>query len=476
VFAVGAFWAFVLGGLAFGLVFIDNWHSLGARTVEQPAGTVPNSVTVGAGPMKVTVPVTVPVSLPAVPLPVPVAVPGTPPPAKPTPAPARQGPADVSTTFVSAVKAVLPDWQGTDRVNILLLGIDKRDDEPIAGTRSDTIMVASIDPQTKSVALVSIPRDLWVNIPGCTAAAGCEGGQQRINVAHAVGGPELARTTVTSDFGIPIQFYARVDFRGFEQLIDAVGGVVVDVDWPVKDDEYPTADYGYQRIYFGPGPQLMDGASALEYARSRHGMSDFARAGRQQKVLVSLRNRALQMDMLSRAPELVGIIQNSLSTDISPVQMLSLAKLMSQIDRDHISDLVIDTNYVTPFKGVDGADLLRPNTPAIRAAFAAAQRAAAQPELQARVEVLNGSGTVGLGQKAADYLTALGYNVVRIGAAERSDYESSMVEVLGEDHQAAQALASALRVPSTAIASLPTPDSGVDVRVVLGQDFRLPPS
>src|SRR5207253_9452475 len=166
-----------------------------------------------------------------------------------------------------------------------------------------------------------------------------------------LGGPDLTIRTVTSDFGIPVQHYARVDFRGFEQLIDAVGGVVIDVDWPVKDDEYPTPDYGYQRIYFGPGPQLMDGASALMYARSRHGMSDFARAGRQQKVLVSLRNRALQLNMLTRAPDSVGIAQKSLSTDLSPLQMLSLAKLISQIDRNNITSLVIDTNYGTQFNG-----------------------------------------------------------------------------------------------------------------------------
>src|SRR5207253_4626943 len=136
-----------------------------------------------------------------------------------------------------------------------------------------------------------------------------------------LGGPDLTIRTVTSDFGIPVQHYARVDFRGFEQLIDTAGGVVIDVDWPVKDDEYPTPDYGYQRIYFAPGPQLMDGTTALEYARSRHGMSDFARAARQQKVIVSLRNRALQLNMLARAPELAGIAQKSLSTDLSPVQM-----------------------------------------------------------------------------------------------------------------------------------------------------------
>jgi LCP family protein required for cell wall assembly len=452
-FAVAAFWTFVLGGIAFGVVFVSNWRDLATRATERP-GLPPSVMTVAAGPVSVSVPVTMnpaPINLPT-------------------------KPNELSGSIVTVVKNVIPDWQGTDRVNILLLGIDKRDEEPISGTRSDTIMLASIDPETKSASLVSIPRDLWVNIPGCTASMGCSGGSQRINFAHAVGGPELTQKTLSADFGIQTQYYARVDFRGFEQAVDAVGGVIIDVDWPVKDDEYPTNDYGYQRIYFAPGPQLMDGPTSLMYARSRHGMSDFARAGRQQKVLVSLRNRALQLNMLSRAPELAGIIQKSLTTNLSPVQLLPLAKLISQIDRDRINNLVIDSNYVTPITGVDGAALLSPNAPAIRSAIATTLRAAGHPELKAKVEVLNGSGTAGLGQKAADYLTAQGFNVVRVAAAERSDYHSSLVQVLTEDRRSAEALATMLKVPTTAISDLPTPNAGADIRIVVGQDFRIPTS
>ncbi len=459
-FTVIAFWAFVLGGLAFGGVFVGNWRVLNARTTAaRQAGTPPPVVTLAAGPVSVMVPVV------------------SPPNQQPAaPAADHPGQQQLATNLVSVVKNVLPDWQGTDPINILLLGIDKRDDEPIDGTRSDTMILASIDPVAKSAALVSLPRDMWVNIPGCTARAGCVGGMQRINVAHAVGGPDLAVQTVTADFGVPIQYYARVDFRGFQQMVDAVGGVVIDVDWPVKDDEYPTADYGYQRIYFGPGPQLMSGEQALEYARSRHGTSDFARAGRQQKVIVGVRNRVLQLDMLSHAPELLGIVQKSVSTDLQPVQMLALAKLVSQIDRDRITNLVIDANYVRPFVGSDGADLLDPNFPAIRHAIANAQKSAAHPELRAKVEVLNGSGTAGLGQKAADLLTAQGFNVVNVAAAERSDYRSSLVQVLGVDNDgAAQAVASALKMPETAIVSGDPPaDASADIRIVVGQDFRLP--
>ncbi len=437
-FAVGAFWAFVLGGLVFGAIFIINWHALGQR--EQPR------IIVAAGPVTVTMPVTI--SAPA-----------------PLAAPARPQQQIVSG-LGSVVKNVLPEWSGKERVNILLLGIDKRDDEPVSGTRSDTMMIASIDPVTKSGALVSLPRDLWVSIPTY--------GQQRINVAHAVGGPELAMRTVTANFGIPIQYYARVDFHAFEELVDTMGGVVIDVDRPVKDDEYPTNDYGYQRIYFAPGPQLLNGVQALQYARSRHGSNDFSRARRQQMVLVAIRQRALQLDMLSKAPGMLGIVQKHLSTNLSPVQLLSLARLISEVDKDRIGNLVIDTNYARPFTGAGGADLLLPDAPRIRQAIDSTFKLAAHPELKARVEVLNGSATPGLGQKAADYLTAQGFNVVSVDPAERSDYRSSLVQVLTADRRAAEALAATLRVPATSITELPTPNARADVRVVVGQDFRVP--
>jgi hypothetical protein len=154
--------------------------------------------------------------------------------------------------------------------------------------------------------------------------------------------------------------------------------------------------------------------------------------------------------------------------------MLALAKLVSEIDRDNITNVVIDTNYVRPFTGDDGADLLDPNVPAIKRAIANAQRSAAHPELRAKIEVLNGSGLPGLGQRAADYLTAQGFNVVHIAAAERSDYRASQIEVLTQDNGAAQALVDTLRLSDAAIDTVPTPDAVADVRVVVGQDFRVP--
>jgi LCP family protein required for cell wall assembly len=438
--------------LVFGGVFVANLKSLSARGNAHSSSALAGALTVSAGPVSVTLPVMVSPN--------------------PSAAGAATRPAGNTSGLGSVISSVLPDWQGTDRINLLLLGADH--DEGSVG-HSDTIILASIDPITRSASLVSFPRDLWVDIPGCTARAGCQGGQQRINVAYAVGGAEMTMQTIIADFGLPIQHYASVDLEGFVELVDEVGGVVVDVDAPVKDDAYPTEDFGYQRIYFGPGPQLMDGAAALQYARSRHGTSDFSRAGRQQRILVSIRNRVLQLNMLSKAPELVGIVRGSLSTDLTPVQMLALGKLLSQIDRDKITNLVLDTKYVTPFKGADGADLLRPDVAAIRRAIDNAQRSADHPELRAKIEVLNGSGTAGLGQRAADYLIAQGFNIVRISAAERSDYRSTLVQVLTDNNGAAQALATTLRIPTSVIRTEPMANPTADIRIVVGQDFHLPP-
>jgi hypothetical protein len=169
-FTILAFWAFVLGGLVFGTIFVGNWRVLAARfdATSRAPGAPPPAVRLAAGPVSVTLPVTISSSQSV---------------AAPPVKPSQQ----IASSLASVVRTVLPDWQGTDRINILLLGIDKRDDEPIEGTRSDTIMLASIDPVSKSAALVSLPRDMWVTIPGCGVRAGCSGGQQRINVAHAIG-------------------------------------------------------------------------------------------------------------------------------------------------------------------------------------------------------------------------------------------------------------------------------------------------
>ena len=178
-----------------------------------------------------------------------------------------------------------------ERVNILLLGIDQRDNKVDKGPwRTDTMILVSIDPATRSASMLSIPRDLWVTIPGY--------GENRINTAHATGdirkypggGVALAKKTVWYTFGVPVHYYVRINFVGFEKMIDAIGGITIDVESAIHDDSYPDQNYGTMVVDIPAGVQHMDGKTALQYARVRHGRNDFDRMKRQQQVILAARD------------------------------------------------------------------------------------------------------------------------------------------------------------------------------------------
>jgi LCP family protein required for cell wall assembly len=439
---------FVIGGLFSGLVLLDNWKMLARSRVQVQ---VP-----GGGPVVVLDP-------PIVPLP-----------------PIFSG--SLGSQERTTAQDI-PDWPYKDRFNVLLLGVDHRKDEPIEQSRSDTVMVVSIDPATKSAVMISLPRDLWIQIPGYYP--------QRINVAHAVGGPELAMRTVTANFGLPVNNYARIDFRGFEQVVDTLGGVFVDVERPIKDDEYPTEDYGVMRIYIPPGPQWMDGRTALQYARSRHSENDFARARRQQRLLVAMRDRAIQARMILKAGELIPLGLQTVNTNFGPVDLLRLAKLATEVERDRVASVVVDANYATPLTLNDGANVLVPNRAAvdsaIRRAIEQAATAAVPPEAATaspaqaapaqaplRVEVLNGTIRQGLASTTADWLRQRGVEVTRFDGADRSDYAETRLLTQPGREPAANALAAALGLPSAAVQTAAPAPGGPDVRLILGQTFQLP--
>jgi polyisoprenyl-teichoic acid--peptidoglycan teichoic acid transferase len=464
-----SFTLFVAGGLYFGWLFLHNWKVLASRQVPVQVGLPGNrhimSIPVPAAP-----------SIPKVPA---VAQPG-----------------EDSTLQESTQPSLplLPDWTDPNRINILLLGIDHRDDEPIDGSRSDTVMIVSIDPPSKSVVMVSLPRDLWVGIPGY--------GEQRINVAHSLGGPDLVMRTVTSNFGVRLNHYARIDFRGFEQIVNTIGGIFIDVERPVKDDEYPTEDYGVMRLYIPPGPQYMDGSLALQYARSRHGENDFGRARRQQRVLLAIRERAMAAGIIFKVGELIPLGQKTVSTDFGPLDIAKLAKLSMDLDREKIVNLVIDANYATPFTTNDGAQVLLPNRPAIQSAINQALTKAAAPPAQpaaarpppsvatsapdptgapitaptasgpVRVEVLNGSGRAGLALQTGDWLKTRGYYITNIDTTARAG-DTYLVAKPGRE-AAATVIATLLQLSADAVQVLPSGAGAPDVRIVIGQSFQPP--
>jgi LCP family protein required for cell wall assembly len=230
-----------------------------------------------------------------------------------------------------------PEWSGKQPVTILLLGVDSREGET-APPRSDTMIVVRVDPVAKRVDMFAIPRDLLVDIPGFYAT--------KINAAYPFGevnkdtipggGPTLAAQTVELNFGIRIDYYAEIDIAGMEKVIDTLGGVNLDVTGVIKDDQYPTADYGYTRVYFQPGLQWMNGKTAVEYARTRHDDGDFSRNARQEQVLLAMRDRVLQTGIISKLPTLISEVGDSVRTDFSPGQVLSLARLGQEIDSGNI--------------------------------------------------------------------------------------------------------------------------------------------
>ncbi|KAA3662582.1 MAG: LytR family transcriptional regulator, partial [Chloroflexi bacterium] len=258
----------------------------------------------------------------------------------------------------------LKPWTGRERVTILLLGIDQRCEEN-GPTHTDSMMLLTIDPVGLSAAVLSLPRDLWVDIPDV--------GVDRINQAFYYGelyelpggGPELAKETVESLIGVPVQYYFTVNFDAFIEVVDLIGGIDVDVAEEIDDPDYPDRCYGYEPFHIDAGAQHLNGDMALKYARTRATFGgDVDRAGRQQAVILAVRDQILNLDMLpqliAQSPALWQTFQNNVRTNFALDEALQLALLVQDIPRDSIHTAVIDFNYVYNETTPDGRQVLVP--------------------------------------------------------------------------------------------------------------------
>jgi LCP family protein required for cell wall assembly len=374
----------------------------------------------------------------------------------------------------------------TERVNILLLGTDKRAGET-GPSRTDTMILLTVDPQTKTAGMLSIPRDLWVAIPGYS--------ENRINVAHFLGdrdnypggGPALAKKTVQYTLGVPVHYYVRINFEGFERIIDAIGGITIDVKEAIHDTKYPDSNYGYMTVDIPAGVQKMDGKTALQYARARHGSSDFDRARRQQEVLKAIRDKVLSLNIpLTRIPEILKLVGDSVQTDLSLNEMYALAKVARELG--DIKSAVIDENMTIPQTTPDGASVLIPNRTKIREvvnALFGGPEPTASPALTekeqiaqeaAKVEVQNGTLTPGLALRTTEYLKGLGYNVVSYSNADRSDYALTVIVDYSGKTTTVNYLAKLFNVATENVRQNTGLQSSVDVRVILGRDYSAAPA
>ncbi len=259
----------------------------------------------------------------------------------------------------------LTPWNGVSRFTILAVGLDRRPGETGLAYRTDTMMLVSVDPATNSIGILSVPRDLYVEVPGYSSL-------QRVNTPMVLGelrqpgsGPELAMQTVQYNLGIRVHDYVAVDFQAFEQFVDAIGGIDIDIPYNISDPLYPSMNYGYDPFYIQAGQQHLDGETALKYARTRHGDNDFQRAQRQQLVLYAIRDRLLNPELLPQlivqSPSLWAAVDGKVYTGLTLDQIIQLGLYIKDIPAENIRTGVINQAYTVNYTTPQGAQVLVPD-------------------------------------------------------------------------------------------------------------------
>lgn len=405
-------------------------------------------------------------------------------------------PVDNNTALQSNEGPTPIAWDGNSRVTILLMGLDYDDTEARRVPRTDTMMVLSMDPQSKTAGIMSIPRDTWVNIPGFDYA--------KINTAYFLGesyklpggGAGLAVQTVESFLGVPINYYAQIDFDAFTQLIDEIGGVDINVPQKIKVSVIggytvhgPNGDYTREEKVLKPGLQTLDGRTALAYARDRHtDGGDFDRAARQQQLVQAVRNKVLNLNMLptliAKAPQLYSELSSGIHTNLTLSQIIQLAMSASEIPPENIHYGLMGPDSALNGTSPDGQAILIPLMEKFRevrdATFAtggplassvvSADSAELVKQEAARISVRNGSTTGGLAETTAAYFQNQGLTIVEVGNDNQTS-SSYVIDITGKPNTISY-LAKTLGLTTSQIRSAAyDPNSSVDVIVVLGNDW-----
>jgi len=405
--------------------------------------------------------------------------------------------------------------EATDRVNVLLLGVGGTGHD--GPQLTDTMIFGSFRPSTKELGLISIPRDLNVFIPGQ--------GYRKINAVNAYAeqtkpgsGRDATAAAVSEILGQPVPYTIKIDFHGFAEVIDALGGVDIYVDQRFIDTTYPIDDGlgSVKTISFEKGWAHMDGSTALEYSRSRHGGNgegtDFARAARQQKVLLALKDKALSMDVIlnpTKLSRIMGIIQKNVETNMGAFEMVKFAKYIPDISPDLIALHVLDaTGGILYETYINNAYVLLPyeedwsdlkslatniyayDVPGTRTPIPSPS---VKPADALTIEIQNGTLTSGLAGDTAELLQSSGFTISLVTNADNRNIAKTTIYDFTDGKKGVElsALKSYLKasVVMTKIGSMKTheviPDSvlektalqslkksvgSIDFLVVLGQD------
>ncbi len=383
-----------------------------------------------------------------------------------------------------AAQPTLTPWDGAGRVTVLLLGLDYRDwSQGIDYSRSDTMILLTLDPLTRSAGILSIPRDTWVPIPGFKHG--------KINTAYYLGdayklpggGPGLAVKTVEQFLGVPINYYAQIDFEAFVRFIDEIGGVKIDVPEQIKIDLLGDNNTKVLK----PGVQVLPGEWALAYARARYTEGgDFARAARQQQVIFAIRDRILSFDMLptliQKAPVLYQQLSSGIHTNMSLDEVIKLAVLASQVPKEQIKQGVIGEKYIVFGRSPDNLSInipipdkvltLRDEIFATGSSLNPYTPGSSEEQMAleaARLAVYNASSTPGLASQVAGTLGEKGVQVVEVGDSGNVWSSSALVVHNGTPYLI-KYLAETYGIPPARITMDYNPAAAADVELYLGNN------
>lgn len=379
-------------------------------------------------------------------------------------------------------------WDDPRRVNILLLGMDQRTGEEGA-FRTDTIMIVSVDPVRRTAGILSVPRDLWVPIPGYQPG--------RINTANYLGdsggypggGPALAARTITENLGVEIDKYIRINFDVFTTVVNLVApaGVEVCPTELIDDPTYPDAGYGVIPVRFEAGCQRLDATRLLQYARTRATQgSDFDRAARQQEVIRALQSEVVSAggiaNFFTQIPALWDGLSGAYTTNLTLEEILSLAALAQDIPRENIATGTINTLHVNLATSNDGQQVLIPRYNAIRAlmqsVFNPRQDTVSLDEIRTRaaeeaasVVVFNNTDIAGLAGQTRDWLTAQGVAVAGVGNPQQQTDSPTVIRDYTGNIWTARYLAALLGLPPERIEPGSDGATGEDVMILAGTDM-----
>lgn len=448
--------------------------------------------------------------------------------------PATVGAASNLSPTVLNAPTIDPILLNPTRVTILLMGIDQRHGE-VGPFRTDTMLVLSVDPIRKTAAMLSVPRDIYMQIPGY--------GTDRINTAEGTGeqvdypggGGALAIKAVESLLGVPIQHYFLLNFDVFDAVIDAVGPIRVCPPTAIHDANYPDGSYGIITVDFPAGCQDLDSTKLLEYSRVRHNAGDdFGRAARQQEVIRAVRDKILSLGgisaLIGKASPLWDTVKTSVKTDMTFDQMLQLGQIGLTIPTTNVSSVVLTdkAGYLLPSTTPDGQQVLSPiyekihglveqmfdappghpitdqsvqavaqpttlpvstvpspappqqnpatNTPVpptiVPPSATSTLASTALTPTTAMIQVSNGAGIDGLAKVYTDKLHALGFTVLAPKNADLpGGYAQSQIRVYTSNYEAARQVAQVVGLSASLITPAPNGPKGVDIELIVGKDL-----